>query len=366
MRGRLPSAHAAPSAHAPAALLSWRDVGLLSVAVVLGFGVLGLTWLLARPLAILVLAFTVAEALAPIADALDRRMSRGAAVAVVYLGLFTVIGLVGWIVLPPVINELRSLLERTPELFERLLRTASIWTGVPAEQLQQWAVAWTKREGPGVTQIPALTAATIFDTLVVVFLSLYLLVAGPSFRRFVLSLISGRCRARAGRTMTRVGRAMGGYIRGAALDGVVIGALTWMALTIIGIEYAPAFAVLAGVAEFVPYVGPILAALPAVAVAFVESPTQAVFVALAYLTLQQVDSHLIVPNIMRTQTAVHPALVIFALAAGFSLGGILGAIVAIPICAAVRVLVVSVAAPGLRLRRRHARRQLVDSRIDQR
>jgi predicted PurR-regulated permease PerM len=230
----------------------------------------------------------------------------------------------------------------------------SNWTGLSAAQLQQSSAAAIARVRDMLFQLPAITIAALFEALLVVFLSLYLLLAGPSLQRFVLSMVPRSRQARARRLIGHVGHAMGGYIRGAALDGLVMATLTWIALTAIGVEYAPVFAVLAGFGEFIPYIGPIVAALPAIAVALLDAPAQGLIVAAAYVGLQQIDSHLIVPNIMRTQTDVHPAMVIFAVAAGFSLGGVLGAIVAIPLFAALRVLLVFHGAPVLRRYVRHA------------
>jgi predicted PurR-regulated permease PerM len=319
------------------------------------FGTLGLIWLLARPLAIFVLAFTIAQALSPLVDWLAvriPRLSRTGAVVLVYLTILGVLALLVSLLLPTIATEGRQLTDRAPELIDRALRWASGWTGLSTDQLQQSSVDWLTRARSTLVQIPAVTISALFEMVVIFFLSLYLLMAGPDLRRFVLSLLPRRHCARAKRLMTRMGRAMGGYVRGAAMDGAVMAVLTWIALAVIGVPFAPVFALFAGFAEFVPYVGPILAALPAIGVAAVESPTRALVVAATYLTLQQIDSHLIVPNIMRSQTKVHPALVILALASGFAVGGVLGAIVSIPLFAAARVLLVYAIAPALRRRAR--------------
>lgn len=332
--------------------VNWSLVIGLATAFVLAAALLAFVWLLARPLAILVLAFTIAQALSTVVDWLELRMPRAAAVVLVYLALFAGLGFLAAAIFPMVLTEARSLVGRAPELMDRLVSTASGWTGLPSAQVEQSVRTWMTQTRSGAFQIPAVTVSALFELLLIAFLSLYLLLAGPKLRRFTLSLMPPARRRRASRLMTRMGHAMGGYIRGAGMDGMVIAALTWAALAIVGLPHAPIFAVLAGVGEFVPYVGPIVAAVPAIAVALMESPTQGLIVAAVYVGLQQIDSHLIVPHIMRSQTDIHPALVIFALAAGLSLGGVLGAVVAIPLFAAARVLVVDLAAPALR---RHLR-----------
>lgn len=326
-----------------------------ALAIVAGFGLLATLWLLARPLAMLALAFTIAQALSTVVDVLDRRMPRAAAVALVYAVLVLGLAAIAWVALPGVLSEARSLAERGPQLANQLFATLSRWTGLSAVQLEQSVVASLSHTRAALMQIPVVTISAVFDILLIAFLSLYLLMAGPALRTFTLSLVAPHRRPRAKRLLMRMGHAMGGYIRGAAIDGAIMGTLTWIALTIIGVPYAPVFGLLALLGEFVPYIGPILAALPAIAVALSDSSSQAVTVLITYVVLQQVDSQLIVPNIMRTQTRIHPALVIFALAGGFYVGGVLGAIVAIPLFAALRVLVVYVVAPAIRRRSRRGR-----------
>ncbi len=143
---------------------------------------------------------------------------------------------------------------------------------------------------------------------------------------------------------------MGGYVRGVAINAAIVGALTWLGLLALGVEYALALALVTALAETIPYIGPIVAAIPAILVGLLDSPVRAALVAGFYIALQQVENYLVAPKVMQSQTDVTPALVIFALACGFTAGGLLGALVAIPIAAAVRVLVLAVAAPAIRRR----------------
>jgi predicted PurR-regulated permease PerM len=198
-------------------------------------------------------------------------------------------------------------------------------------------------------QLPMQAIGVLFDALVVTFLSLYLLIAGPGLKRFALSLTPVRGRPRTSRVLARMGHAMGGYVRGAAISGALVALLTWVALAIVGLEYRRVLAALAFFGEFVPYLGPMLAAAPALVVAMSESTGTAIAVALVYLGLQQVESYIIAPNVMKTQTQVPPSLVIFALVAGFSIGGLVGALAALPLFAAGRVLLLAVA-PAIRQR----------------
>jgi predicted PurR-regulated permease PerM len=129
---------------------------------------------------------------------------------------------------------------------------------------------------------------------------------------------------------------------------MIIATLYFIGLTIFGIPFALALALFAGLMEFIPVIGPTLAAIPMVALALAESPTRALIVLAFVLAMQQFESNVIMPNVVRSQTEVSPLLALLSLFAGVSLGGLLGALVAIPLAAAARVFFVQVIAPGIR------------------
>jgi predicted PurR-regulated permease PerM len=140
-----------------------------------------------------------------------------------------------------------------------------------------------------------------------------------------------------------------------AINGLIVGTLSWAALTIIGVDYALPLAVLAAVGELIPYLGPVIASMPAIAVALTQSTSLAVTVAIAYLAIQQIEGQLLTPLIMRSQTHLSQALVIVALTMGYATGSVLGALSAIPMFAAGRVIVRHVIAPRLRYDDRNRR-----------
>ena len=141
---------------------------------------------------------------------------------------------------------------------------------------------------------------------------------------------------------------MGGYIRGVAFNGLITGALAWAGLSLLDVPYAAALGAWTAMAELIPYLGPLFAGALATGAGLLVSTGTAIEVAVLYTALQQLENHLLQPNIMHRQTHVPAGLVLFAFTAGFMVGGLLGALVAIPIAAATRVLVVHVVAPSWR------------------
>src|SRR5207247_2401413 len=106
--------------------------------------------------------------------------------------------------------------------------------------------------------------------------------------------------------------------------GVLIGVLVFISLSLLGLDYVLLLAVAAAVFELIPVVGPIMAAIPAVFIAFLKDPVLGLIVALVYFIIQQTESHLIVPIVMRRTVGLNPIIVVIALLVGAKLGGILG------------------------------------------
>lgn len=333
----------------PPGRFGWSELSKLAAAVAVGLIVPALLYLLARPLALLVLAFTFAAALSPPADFLERRMPRPLAVVLLYLVVVATVATLLGSVVPTFASETRGFIDRAPALLDQAQRWLAGVLPVNSVPLRDGLKAALLNAQDTWMTVPMFALGVLFDLLVVLFLSLYLLISGPKLKAFILSLVPRRSRRRSSRLLARVGRAMGGYVRGAVLSGVFVGALVWIALWIVGLEYRQSLAVAAGFGEFVPYIGPLLAAMPAVLLGLSESPSQGLLVGGIYLGLQQVESYVITPNVMKTQTDLPPALVIFALACGFAAGGLVGALAALPLFAAGRVLLLA-AAPLLRHR----------------
>ena len=334
-----------------------RLVVSAAAAIALGLGTVRLVWEAAHALALVVLAITLAAALAPVVARLDRRMSRTLAVVMVYGAVAMLLAALAWYVLPRLGRELQDLTSRAPEIGTRLEQQLRQILPGTVEFRQVWSSATQPVIGM-LQGIPGHVASFLFDVLVVIFLSIYFLIASAGIHRFMVSLFPQQRRRRASMILCRLAHAMGGYFRGVAIDAAIIGALTWGMLSIIGVEFAAPLAALSALGEFVPYVGPFAAALPAIALGTLHSVEQGIIVAGGYFILQQIESHVVTPNVMHSQTAIQPATVIVALTVGFSVGGLLGAITAIPIFAAARVLILHEIAPMVRRAARLKRRQI--------
>lgn len=131
---------------------------------------------------------------------------------------------------------------------------------------------------------------------------------------------------------------VGGWIRGELCLMVIIGFMTYIALSLLGIDYALPLAILAGLLEIVPNIGPTIAAIPAILIATITySVPMGLIVMGVYVLIQQIENNLIVPKIMRKTTGLHPLVTILLIIIGLELGGMIGAILSIPIFLAIKV-----------------------------
>jgi predicted PurR-regulated permease PerM len=326
----------------------WHIAGAGATAIALGLGMLWAISLLAQPLALLAFGITLAESLAPIANWLSRWLPRAIAVVLVYVALLLVLAAIGYALIPTLASQIREASKRIPDL----LTIIQQWLASRNLQISGNVLnALTSQIGSvssALVSLPVALFSSLLNIVVIFFISIYWLMEAPAIRNFFLSLFPGGRRERVGSVLDKMGQQMGGFIRGAVLDGLVIGTSTYVGLYLLGINYALVLGLLAGLLEFVPWVGPIIAAVPLVGSALLQSPTKALLALGFVLVLHQFEGNIVLPNIMGTQTEISPLLVMLALLAGGAIGGILGAIIAIPLAAALRVFVREVIAPAVR------------------
>ncbi len=183
------------------------------------------------------------------------------------------------------------------------------------------------------------TVEALGGILIVVFLSIYLAADPQLYRRGVLALIPNRRRGQAAIVMDRVADVLRKWLVTQLIAMLVIGTVTTVVLLILKVEAAFALGVLAGLFEFIPTVGPLLSAVPAVAMGFLDSPEKAGVVALAYWGIQFLENHILIPLLMKGGMDLPPALTVITQALLALVFGFLGLMVAVPLLATVMVMV---------------------------
>ncbi len=193
----------------------------------------------------------------------------------------------------------------------------------------------------GVTQylFPFLssTVSVLAGVLLVIFLAIYLAIEPGLYRRGLLLLVPHRMRDRAGEVMSALALMLRRWLVTQFIAMAAIGTVTTVVLFALHVKAALALGLLAGLLEFVPVFGPILSTVPAAAMAFLDSPEKALWVIVAYIAIQQVESQLLIPILMREGMNLPPVLTILAQAVMALLFGFIGLLVAVPVLAAVVV-----------------------------
>jgi predicted PurR-regulated permease PerM len=183
------------------------------------------------------------------------------------------------------------------------------------------------------------TVEALGGILIVVFLSIYLAADPKLYRRGALALIPHRRREQAALVMDRVASVLRKWLVTQLIAMLVIGAVTTIVLLILGVKAAFALGVLAGLFEFIPTVGPLLSAIPGVAMGFLDSPEKAAMVAVAYWGIQFLENHILIPLLMKGGMDLPPALTVITQALLALVFGFLGLMVAVPLLATVMVMV---------------------------
>ncbi len=333
------------------AVLAWKVAAVLATALVVAVLFLDIIGLMIRPLGVLFAAIIVALTLAPIVDWLERFLPRLAAVLSVYFALILILVGFGFVLVPPVATQAISLFDNFPEHYENVQLWLAREAGMDVENDMEELASFAAPLADQILTVPMMVVTTGAEFLVGFFVSLYWLHSMPRSKAWVLSLFPPHRKDSADEIMQRVSGRMGGYMRGVVFTGVVVGTAVFVGLTILGLEYALLLALLAFLGEFFPNVGPILAGIPAVAIAFFESPGLAIVVLIFYLVIQQLESYILVPMVMmNTQAHIPPLVTTFAVFSGFFVGGVLWAILAIPLSGAILTLATDVIAPAIRER----------------
>lgn len=286
-------------------------------------------------------AFLLATLIDPLADWCERKsIPRALAVLAIYVVLLAVLALSVAVIVPPIMRESRELLENISAVWQQLLDRL----GAVQQIFGREAAAFDLGKSFGI--LNGVTFSTITGVLggfvavvITLVITFYMVVEEQPLKRLFKSLVPAGLHSSLMDAMGHVQDKFGAWFRGQFILAIIIGLLVYLGLTLVGAPYAAALALLAALLEFIPYVGPTLAAVPAILLALVDGPVRAVLVALVYVIIQQMENNLLAPKVMQRAVDLNPVVSIVALLVGARLGGIVGALLAIPIAASLGVIV---------------------------
>ena len=321
---------------------------LIVVAVVL---VLYVVYLLRRPLSWLVIAVFVAIAVSGPVNVLSRHMRRGFAIAVVYVTLLLIPVGLGALLIPSLVNQGEDLANNAPEYAQDVtdfvnenetLRNLNEDYDITTK-LQDEAEKLPSKIGDAAGTLRDIGIGfvnSVFAGLTILILSIFMVSRGRRWIERFLETRNPEQKERIGRALDHIGNAVGNYVAGALLQATIAGITSFIVLTILGVPFAGALALVVFFFDLIPLVGATLAGLlVAVVTVFVNFPVALIVWVIYAIAYQQVENYVIQPQIQRRAVAVEPFVVLVAVLFGSTLFGIIGALLAIPAAASIQIAI---------------------------
>lgn len=328
----------------------WRLVSFLTILTLTFAIVLAIRGLLAS----CVLAFVIAYLFAPIVDFLERRgLRRSVATMIPFVagGLFVGIGLA--LVLPLVMDQLRVLAERLPQYQTDL---ASLVSSIEAkyriylkagqlnlsQELNQWIALKTSAIS---VALPAFVSQSFTVLMLAPFFAFFMLQDGNVLSRSLLSFVPNHMFEITLNLRHQINDQLGGFIRARFFEAAIVGVVVWIGLQIMGFPYATVLALFAAATNLIPYIGPIIGAVPAILIAMVSpeasiDTTQTVTLLLVtsvYFIAQLIDVMFVIPLVVAKIVDLHPVTVVVMIIAGAEVAGILGMMISVPVASAAKL-----------------------------
>lgn len=319
------------------------------IRVLIVFVAVFFIYLIRDALALLFVAIIFAAAVDPWVDWLQKfKFPRAVSILMIYAVLLAIFSLVVIMMIPPITEQIGQIIINVPAYYEKI--------SIGVHNLQDQTVSDATLSGNdsivSALETLSLTLAQttksifvtitsifggLFSLLIVLVITFYLTVEEQALKKFVKFVMPLKHRTYTMDLIERMQVKIGLWLRGQLLLSLIVGIMTYIGLSILGVKYALLLALIAGILEIIPYLGPWLSAIPAVLVAFSDSFVKVILVIILYLIVQQLENNLIVPKLMQKMVGLNPIIVIMAILVGAKLGGVIGGLLGVPVAAAISV-----------------------------
>lgn len=254
---------------------------------------------------------------------------------IIVIGIFT---FTLWFIIPALLNSLRQMSNELPTLvkkFENLL--AGRYTDVLAAA-NEWFDDFLANSAKSLVKMIGGTVAFLADLLIAIIMSFYFLQDTKKIKAASLSIIPSSWHDEIIGTAREMNIVISGYVRSQMIIGVIIAASTGLALWALGVKYSLLLGILAGIFDFIPYIGAPIASIPIIAIAYLDGPAKALWALLALIIIQQIENNLITPRVCGNSVGIGPAAAIFAVYVCTKLFGFWGILLGIPIFAIAKII----------------------------
>ncbi|AUO12418.1 MULTISPECIES: AI-2E family transporter [Priestia] len=292
----------------------------------------------------------------PLVDFLERKgVKRIISILVLYIVIIGALAIIISSVIPPLKNQVDRLIDNIPELthdvqhavtnlsnnryVEQGLQSANTDLDKLSTDASKHLSKYVSGFSSGIVNFVGTITEIILSVAVLPFILFYLLKDGKNLPNYIVKLLPNRSRSEAKFILADMNHALSAYIRGQIFVAICIGVLLFIGYLIIGLDYALLLAIIAMVTNVVPYLGPIIAIIPAIIIAFITSPFMLVKLAIVWAVVQLLEGKVISPQIMGRSLDIHPITVIFVILTAGNLFGIIGIILAVPGYAVLKVII---------------------------
>jgi predicted PurR-regulated permease PerM len=318
-----------------------------STKVILKVAIAGIAlvflWAIRDIIIVLLLSVVLASAMEPLVAYLHRRkIPRAVSVLAVYILVIGIAALVLWLLVPIAVDQFKVLSQNLPQYtaqfqdrfpgLHSLLGNSNLSDVVKSlfGEVTKGSLVFTGTVG---------IFNGFFTVITILVISFYLVAEQQGMMEFVRSVVPPTHRDFAMALVRKVQTRMGLWVIGQLILSFCIFVITYVGLSILGVHYALFLALLAGLLEVVPYIGPFLSAVPSVFFALVQNPPLAVAVIVLYVIIQKTEGYVLVPKVMQKTVGASPLLVLVSLLVGFKLAGILGLLLAVPLVSAITLVI---------------------------
>jgi predicted PurR-regulated permease PerM len=314
-------------------------IDISSRAIIKVVAVLALLYFLFYIREVLVLIFIsiiLVAAFGPVVKKWSTKIGKPLSIVALILILLAAIAGVFYLIVPPLVDQIRQFSQSLPNLVDQIsiIRSHFPW-------LEKGFSSLTQSLGNVTGSFISITTS-VFSAVVAFFtvlvLTVYLLIDEQAFTKFFSKVVPEDRSKDFASLIDKISSKAGSWLRGQLLLCLIIGVVAYIGLSIIGVKYALTLAVISGILEIIPIIGPIVSGTLAAIVSLAISPLTALVVVIFYILLQQLENNLIVPKIMEKAVGLPPAIIIIAILIGSKIIGITGALLAVPVVAILYVL----------------------------
>lgn len=312
----------------------WSIVKIVGICLILW-----LLYIIRDVILIVLIAGLLATIIIPTVNYLERKkLPRWLGAFFVFVIIFLVLGMIVWAVVPMAISQSKLFIEQVPAILRSLLTNASIETQAQfSGLLSQWLNA-SPISGKTFFSFLGGVAGQMVSFLMTLIIAFYLSVRKRGSQSYFSFMLPAKYQSFLKSFATSGQKEIGDWGRGMLILCLFVAGLTYIGLSILGIKFALTLAIIAGLTELVPYIGPWLGGVPAVMIAFLSSPTLALVVIILYIVIQQIQNALVTPYVMHRAVGLDPLVVIIILLIGGKIAGPLGMILAVPVATILSIL----------------------------